>query len=177
MKLWHDWHKLGLQCVKARVCIGIVIIMILQGDAKAGLETFMPLIQFGCSPDLQFFLCSVHVPMCVTLPPTQDSEETAHQLIGLCEIKIRILAFSVSFLQVLVDPCAKEWNSHVYKFYTILILSGLKHWAVTDFPPWTTMSTCAWTREIPQGETDPLLVHQVLLIHCRIILNLFQNLR
>merc|ERR1719422_1768612 len=43
----------------------------LQGDAKAGLETFLPLIQFGCSPDLQFFLCSVHVPMCVTLPPTQ----------------------------------------------------------------------------------------------------------
>jgi len=56
----------------------------LQGDAKAGLETFMPLIQFGCSPDLQFFLCSVHVPMCVTLPPTQDSEEPAHQLIGPC---------------------------------------------------------------------------------------------
>ena len=25
----------------------------LQGDAKAGLETFMPLIQYGCSPDLQ----------------------------------------------------------------------------------------------------------------------------
>jgi len=55
-----------------------------QGDAKAGLETFMPLIQFGCSPDLQFFLCSVHVPMCVSLPPTQDTEEPAHQLIGPC---------------------------------------------------------------------------------------------
>ena len=25
----------------------------LQGDAKAGLETFLPLIQFGCSKDLQ----------------------------------------------------------------------------------------------------------------------------
>ena len=25
----------------------------LQGDAKANMETFMPLIQYGCSPDLQ----------------------------------------------------------------------------------------------------------------------------
>ena len=56
----------------------------LQGDAKAGLETFMPLIQYGCSPDLQFFLCSVHVPMCVSLPPTSDSKEPTHQLIGPC---------------------------------------------------------------------------------------------
>ena len=28
----------------------------LQGDAKAGLETFLPLIQYGCSEELQFFL-------------------------------------------------------------------------------------------------------------------------
>ena len=62
----------------------------MQGDAKAGLETFMPLIQFGCSPDLQFFLCSVHVPMCVALPPTQDSEEPAHQLIGWQKIYNKI---------------------------------------------------------------------------------------
>ena len=52
----------------------------LQGDAKAGLETFLPLIQFGCSDELLMFLCSVHVPMCVTLP----GEGPAHTLIGPC---------------------------------------------------------------------------------------------
>jgi len=56
----------------------------LQGDAKAGLETFSTLFHYGCSPDLQFFLCSVHVPSCVSLPPTSDSKEPTHQLIGPC---------------------------------------------------------------------------------------------
>ena len=56
----------------------------LQGDAKAGLETFMPLIQYGCSSELLFFLCSVHVPMCVNLPPTRQNPEPAITLIGPC---------------------------------------------------------------------------------------------
>ena len=56
----------------------------LQGDAKAGLETFLPLIQFGCSPDLLFFLCSVHVPMCVSLPATSQGSPSANTLIGPC---------------------------------------------------------------------------------------------
>ena len=56
----------------------------LQGDAKAGLETFLPLIQYGCSSELLFFLCSVHVPMCVSLPPTRQNTEPAHTLIGPC---------------------------------------------------------------------------------------------
>ena len=42
----------------------------LQGDAKAGFDTFLPLTQLGCSDELLMFLCSVHVPMCVTLPST-----------------------------------------------------------------------------------------------------------
>ena len=54
----------------------------LQGDAKAILETFMPLIQYECSSELQFFLCSVHVPMCVTLPG--EGSDPAHTLIGPC---------------------------------------------------------------------------------------------
>ncbi|XP_023340849.1 frizzled-4 [Eurytemora carolleeae] len=54
-----------------------------QGSAQAGLETFFPLIKYNCSPDLLFFLCSVHVPMCVALPPTPTSVLPQNQLIGI----------------------------------------------------------------------------------------------
>ena len=36
----------------------------LQADAKIELETYMPLVTFQCANELQFFLCSVYVPIC-----------------------------------------------------------------------------------------------------------------
>lgn len=36
----------------------------LQTDVDLTLQTFSPLIQYGCSAQLNFFLCAAYLPMC-----------------------------------------------------------------------------------------------------------------
>lgn len=50
-----------------------------DNQEEAGLEVhqYWPLVEMKCSPDLRFFLCSLHVPICLTdymkpLPPCRD---------------------------------------------------------------------------------------------------------
>ena len=51
---------------------------ILQADANMELETYMPMLKFQCANELQFFLCSVYVPICT------GDEGVAKTLIGPC---------------------------------------------------------------------------------------------
>lgn len=55
----------------------------LQADADVTLQTFSPLVQYGCSSQLHLFLCAVYVPMCtdkVALPigPCRGLCESVH---------------------------------------------------------------------------------------------------
>ena len=63
-----------------------------QSDAAQNLETWSPLIGTRCANELQFFLCSVYTPMCVSLDSLTSGSSSSSsgagsmaRLIGPCK--------------------------------------------------------------------------------------------
>ncbi|TRY71210.1 hypothetical protein TCAL_08713 [Tigriopus californicus] len=85
-----------------------------QADALTTLETFIPLVMTQCSPDIQFFLCAVYIPVC-------QSDVEIQPLIGpcrpLCE-RVRqrcektLMGFNSVWPPVLACHRFPETNSH-----------------------------------------------------------------
>lgn len=66
-----------------------------QPDADLQLRTFAPLIQYGCSAHLRFFLCAVYAPMCTEKVPDVigPCRSVCERVRGRCEPVLRQFGF------------------------------------------------------------------------------------
>ena len=58
----------------------------IQADAGEQLKTWLPLVETNCAPELQLFLCVIHAPMCLDMPPNMlpNLQGNPQKLIGPC---------------------------------------------------------------------------------------------
>lgn len=85
-----------------------------QADAQYTLETFIPLILKKCSPEIEFFLCAVYIPVCL-------SDVELQPLIGPCrslcqrvrdQCESEMVKYDVDWPEVLECDRFPETNSH-----------------------------------------------------------------
>lgn len=87
-----------------------------QEDAGLEVHQFMPLVKVHCSPDLQFFLCSMYAPVCTILekaiPPCRSLCQSGEWLMAsvqecamfACDNLVDCWTSCASFLKVMA-PC------------------------------------------------------------------------
>ena len=74
--LWADHFQVQITCMMTSPLIFLIAIFLTFLFKESGLEAhqFYPLVQLGCSDDVQAFLCSLYTPVCMEnynkfLPP------------------------------------------------------------------------------------------------------------
>ena len=126
---------------------------------ESGLEAhqFYPLVQLGCSDDMQAFLCSLYTPVCMPdypkfLPPCRFLCERARD--GCLPI-MKEYGFEVKWKNKYLK--IPHWG-HSRCVGVIRFLSGPKKWIATFFPrrsPATISTGANWNRRKIRGQKRP----------------------